>query len=257
MKIERIAENKIRCTLNKQDLSDFDVKLSEFAYGTPKARTLFESLMKQAEAELGFEPDEMPLMIEAMPEAPDRLILIITKVDNPEEFNTKFSKFTHNEEDDMDDEDPRNSFMNLPPDLDDKLPFGGEDGPKNEGPAGQKFASSVKKSSVPIEIEKTEMSEMTVGLQTFYNIIEAAKFAKMIAPYFKGESYLLQPPGGGRRFFLITNVEDPDKNVAFLLKADEYVHRTLFENQEAIQKFFEENEQIISENAIEVLKDMI
>lgn len=70
MKIERIAENKIRCTLNKQDLSDFDVKLSEFAYGTPKARTLFESLMKQAEAELGFEPDEMPLMIEAMPEAP-------------------------------------------------------------------------------------------------------------------------------------------------------------------------------------------
>ena len=105
MKIERIAENKIRCTLNKQDLSDFDVKLSEFAYGTPKARTLFESLMKQAEAELGFEPDEMPLMIEAMPEAPDRLILIITKVDNPEEFNTRFSKFTHNEEDDMDDEE--------------------------------------------------------------------------------------------------------------------------------------------------------
>ena len=38
MKIEKINENQIRCTLNKDDLVDRQLRISELAYGTEKAK---------------------------------------------------------------------------------------------------------------------------------------------------------------------------------------------------------------------------
>lgn len=94
MKIERISENQIRCTLNKADLAEKELLLTELAYGTDKAKELFRELMEQASEELGFEVDNIPLMIEAIPVNPDCLILIITKVEDPDELDTRFSRFT-------------------------------------------------------------------------------------------------------------------------------------------------------------------
>ena len=37
MKIERINDHQIRCTLTKADLVDRELKISELAYGTEKA----------------------------------------------------------------------------------------------------------------------------------------------------------------------------------------------------------------------------
>ena len=67
LKIERLSENQIRCTLNKADLADKQLKISELAYGSPKAKELFREMMQQASNELGFEVDDIPLMIEAIP----------------------------------------------------------------------------------------------------------------------------------------------------------------------------------------------
>ena len=93
MKFERLDENKIRCTLTKAELAEMHINLTELAYGTDKAKALFKELMEQARDELGFEVDDMPLMIEAIPVKPDSLMLIITKVSNPDEMNSRFSKF--------------------------------------------------------------------------------------------------------------------------------------------------------------------
>ena len=41
MKIERLNENQIRCTLSKEDLVNREIKLSELAYGSDKAKRLF------------------------------------------------------------------------------------------------------------------------------------------------------------------------------------------------------------------------
>ena len=41
MKIERINENQIRCTLTSFDLSVRNLNLGELAYGSEKARSLF------------------------------------------------------------------------------------------------------------------------------------------------------------------------------------------------------------------------
>lgn len=94
MKIERLSENQIRCTLYKADLADKELLLTELAYGTDKAKELFRELMQQASNELGFEVDNIPLMIEAIPVSPECLVLIITKVEDPEELDTRFSRFT-------------------------------------------------------------------------------------------------------------------------------------------------------------------
>lgn len=93
MKIEKINDNQIRCTLTKEDLDRHHIRLSELAYGTEKAKQLFRDMMQQAQQELGFESDNTPLMIEAIPVNADSIILIITKVDDPEELDTRFSKF--------------------------------------------------------------------------------------------------------------------------------------------------------------------
>ncbi|MGN0204823.1 MAG: adaptor protein MecA [Coprococcus sp.] len=107
MKLERISENQIRCTLTRSDLADRELKISELAYGTEKAKALFREMMMQASDELGFEADNIPLIIEAIPISNECIMLIVTKVEDPEELDTRFSKFTPfpDEQDATDDED--------------------------------------------------------------------------------------------------------------------------------------------------------
>lgn len=99
MKIEKVSDNQIRCTLTREDLADRQLKLSELAYGTEKAKTLFRDMMQQAAYECGFEAEDIPLMIEAIPLSSDTIILIITKVEYPEELDTRFSQFSQSNED--------------------------------------------------------------------------------------------------------------------------------------------------------------
>ena len=94
MKIEKISDTQIRCTLTKEDLDSHQIRISELAYGTDKAKKLFRDMMQQAQIEFGFEADNIPLMIEAIPVSAESVILIITKVEDPEELDTRFSKFS-------------------------------------------------------------------------------------------------------------------------------------------------------------------
>lgn len=94
MKIEKVNDHQIRCTLTREDLADRELKISELAYGTEKAKNLFRDMMQQASYEFGFEADDIPLMIEAIPVSSDTIILLITKVEYPEELDTRFSKFS-------------------------------------------------------------------------------------------------------------------------------------------------------------------
>ena len=93
MKIEKVNDHQIRCTLTREDLADRELKLSELAYGTEKAKDLFRDMMQQASFEFGFEAKDIPLMIEAIPLNSECIVLIITKVEDPDELDTRFSKF--------------------------------------------------------------------------------------------------------------------------------------------------------------------
>lgn len=117
MKMERISDNQIRCTLNKEDLLDRQLRISELAYGSDKAKELFREMMQQASYELGFEAEDIPLMIEAIPVSSECLVLIITKVEDPDELDTRFSKFSSDsdlDEFEYDLEDDEDSFPDEP-----------------------------------------------------------------------------------------------------------------------------------------------
>lgn len=101
MRIEKINDHQIRCTLSQKDLRDRELRISELAYGTEKAKALFRDMMQQASYEFGFEVDDIPLMIEAIPMLPDALVLVITKVEDPEELDTRFSRFTDDPDDEL------------------------------------------------------------------------------------------------------------------------------------------------------------
>lgn len=93
MKIERISDSQIRCTLSNFDLSERNLNLSELAYGTEKARRLFREMVQKAYDEVGFDAEDIPLMVEAIPLSNESIMLVITKVDDPEEVDTRFAKF--------------------------------------------------------------------------------------------------------------------------------------------------------------------
>jgi adapter protein MecA 1/2 len=116
MKIEKMNEHQIRCTLTKEDLATRNIKLSELAYGSENAKLLFRDMMQQAAMDFGFEAEDIPLMIEAIPLSPEKIVLIITKVESPDELDTRFSNFTHFDDEDEDFDD----------DIEEELPFGPE-----------------------------------------------------------------------------------------------------------------------------------
>ena len=113
MKIEKVNDHQIRCTLTKADLADRHLKLSELAYGTEKAKSLFRDMMQQAAYQFGFEAEDIPLMIEAIPISGDSIVLIITKVEDPEELDTRFSKFAPDPDDDNYDNLPSANTSNV------------------------------------------------------------------------------------------------------------------------------------------------
>ena len=122
LKIERINENQIRCTLTSVDLNARNIRLSELAYGSDKTRNLFREMIQQASIETGFDVDDIPLVIEAIPLASGSIMLIITKVEDPEELDSRFSRFTPSPEEDLEEQlppmeseqlDGADSLMNL------------------------------------------------------------------------------------------------------------------------------------------------
>ena len=51
-------------------------------------------MIQKAYNEVGFEADDIPLMVEAIPLSNESVMLVITKIEDPEELDTRFSKFS-------------------------------------------------------------------------------------------------------------------------------------------------------------------
>lgn len=66
MHIEKITENKIRITLNIQDLEEKNIDLHSFMSNSIESQDLFYDMLDKAEKEVGFETKDYKLMIEAL-----------------------------------------------------------------------------------------------------------------------------------------------------------------------------------------------
>ena len=196
MKIERISENQIRCTLTSFDLSARNLNLGELAYGSEKARNLFREMIQKASNEVGFEAEDIPLMVEAIPLSNESVMLVITKIDDPEELDTRFAKFSPSTDEDLD---------SMPGDLANEL-LEGADGllsllgiDKKEEPEAQKPKESSYASSIRI--------------YCFQSLDQISNAARAIGQVYDGENTLYKKPGTRQYYLVIRN--SPEKSLDF------------------------------------------
>lgn len=210
MKIEKVSENQIRCTLTREDLIDRQLKLSELAYGSEKAKTLFRDMMQQASYEFGFEAEDIPLMIEAIPLSSDCIILIITKVEDPEELDTRFSKFSPStEEDDVFPDAPYEPegadvvldlFQQITQKISEKAAELAKENdfiplPDSLAPAKKKAPKKAETAMRPEE--KHPESQNLTKVYVFRNYDSISRLAKVLQGYYKGINSLYKNPKNG------------------------------------------------------------
>jgi|GEM_PF-5121949 adapter protein MecA 1/2 len=78
MHIQLINENKIKCTLTREELEDREITAREMEQRGERMWNLFREVIRQAEEEVDFRPNESPLKIEVM-QSSEEMILVITK----------------------------------------------------------------------------------------------------------------------------------------------------------------------------------
>lgn len=93
MRIEKINSSQIRCVVTKQDLAERNITTSELKYGSTATKALFQEVLKQAKEKYGFNQEDLPIMIEAVPMNKEELVLIISAVEDAEELDPHFAHF--------------------------------------------------------------------------------------------------------------------------------------------------------------------
>ena len=94
MKIEKLSDSQIKFTLDQDDLRERDLQIIELIHSPEKAREIILEMMDQALIEHDFQADNTPLMIEAMPSAPDGIVIIITKMPSTENMESRLSRLS-------------------------------------------------------------------------------------------------------------------------------------------------------------------
>lgn len=287
MKLEKLSDTQIRCTLSKEDLSQRQLHLSELAYGSEKAKELFRDMMQQASIELGFEADNIPLMIEAIPISNDCLVLVVTKVEDPDELDTRFSRFSKIDMDDSFDEDfsdiddtdfEEMDFLddedNI--DMDDEpLPFSPSsdfDNADSDASTSSKersaiddaldliapFTQAIAQAKKEAMRKKKENRSSVQDCQyySFQNFSQAAQLGAFLAPFFEGESSLYKDSFSNNYYMILrkTQSENDTFHRACNIAADFGVRISA---SYATPAYFREHfETILEENAVEMLGEL-
>ncbi len=66
MKIEKITENKIRITLNIDDLKEKNIDFHSFMSNSIEAQDIFIDMLKEAEEKVGFRTEDYKILLEAI-----------------------------------------------------------------------------------------------------------------------------------------------------------------------------------------------
>lgn len=195
MKLERVNDHQIRCTLTRADLAQRELKISELAYGSDKAKKLFRDMMQKATYELGFEAEDTPLMIEAVPVSADSIILIITKVEDPEELDTRFANFAPSVHESSESSSPIEQLIqSLSSDAENVLDlFKKYRQATNNDEAGASD-NTIKEASQGFEITK---------IFSFEKLSDVISVAKLLSKFYAGENALYKSKKSGKLILVI------------------------------------------------------
>lgn len=91
MKIEKLNEDKIRITLNMEDLKEKDIDFHSFMSNSIESQKIFLDMLDEAEKEVGFVTDDYRVMIEALAMTDGNFILTVTRL-APEKEKSTYKK---------------------------------------------------------------------------------------------------------------------------------------------------------------------
>ena len=91
MKIEKLNDDKIRITLNLDDLKENDIDFHTFMSNSIESQELFLHMLDKAEKEVGFVTDDYRIMIEALAMSNGNFILTVTRLED-EKMKNAFKK---------------------------------------------------------------------------------------------------------------------------------------------------------------------
>ena len=86
MKIERLNDNQIRCILTAGEMLKRHLSLNNLAQGGQEAQSFVREMMEQSSEEFGFEPNDLPLLVELSPAEAGGISLTVTKVNSLDEI---------------------------------------------------------------------------------------------------------------------------------------------------------------------------
>lgn len=98
MQIERISDNQIKCTLTEDDLRMRHLSVKDPSYGLESATALFHEMLDQASSRFDFPVEDNPITIDAIPTQSGGLVLIITRLENADELDPHFARFSESPE---------------------------------------------------------------------------------------------------------------------------------------------------------------
>ena len=261
MKIEKINDNQIRCTLTREDLESHQIRISELAYGTDKAKKLFRDMMQQAQIQFGFEADNIPLMIEAIPVSTESIILIITKVEDPEELDTRFSKFTPSPEDTEDLSDTDDEIYSSADDILDIFKRLGSDilsktAELHSISGTADLSSDTETTSDDASSEDEEPQKTILRIYEFRTLNEVSCLSEQLPADFKCGNTLYKNPNNGH-YYLVLSSEGVSRTVfgSICRLASEFgsIQKA---SANTLYYFDEHYETIIRENALQILRSL-
>ena len=88
MKFEKLNENKIRITLNTQDLIEKNIDFHSFMSNSQESQNLFLDMLDEAEKKVGFITKDYKIKIEALALSDGNFILTITRFGKKLETNS-------------------------------------------------------------------------------------------------------------------------------------------------------------------------
>lgn len=248
MKIEKINDNQIRCTLTKEDLEKHQIRISELAYGSEKAKQLFRDMMQQAQIQFGFEADNIPLMIEAIPVNMESIILIITKVEDPEELDTRFSKFAPFKEKEASDPVQFESAASVLDMIQNMMRTGLQKASESKETAAEE---SSKEETVSEEIKEVNL----LRLYTFKKLDDVIAASHALNGFYDGVNFLYKTDSDAKYQLVLhqssSSPEDYNKICNIL---SEYGHGKSFSHSG--EAHLKEHAELITENAVQTLSSL-
>ena len=251
MKIEKVNDYQIRCTLTSDDLADRQIKLSELVYGSDKTKKLFRDMMQQASIQFGFEAEDIPLMIEAIPLNSGCLVLVITKVEDPEELDTRFSNFAPSIHEEDEDDEPEIEFSTslLPDSAEDMMNLF-----RRMKTAGMQ--ENVPNTTDAPDSDDSEDEQICV-LYTFKTLTDLIRVSHILASAVQFSSSLYKKPEDGQYVLIVhKNNMDPTEFNRICNTISEY-GKGMRMNASTIAFLEEHYEALVKEHAIESLAQMM